>query len=512
MKWGTSLLMPNPAATNDNLSHLLESNHQHIKQVLGNSGDIKFRNFQIDGILNTFRKASVIYVEGLSNAQVMLQTLLADAYQLKDLSDPELLLHHYKTSVISEGDVREISCFEQLFNGLLSGSSILLIDGCASALSVGTKQVKARSVEEPNVQSVIRGPREGFTEVLSWNTSMLRRKINSRHLWIETFKLGTITQTEVAIVYLNNLVAEQLVNEVRSRVNQIEIDGVLESNYIEEFLQDKHYSPFPTIYNTERPDVVAAGLLEGRIGVMVDGTPFTLLAPAIFTQFFQSSEDYYQRSDFASLVRILRFLCLVISTLTPSLYIALSTFHQEMIPTTLLYNLAGQREGVPFPVLLEAMIMEITFEILREASVRMPKTVGQAISIVGTLVVGQAAVEAGLVTAAMVIVVSITAIANFVLPAFNMGIAARIIRFGLMIAAGSFGLFGIFMGIILLILHLCGLTSLGVPYMSPFAPFYFSDQKDTLIRFPLIRMITRPKSLKPHNLIRQQRNSKRQEE
>ncbi|WP_262686095.1 spore germination protein [Paenibacillus baimaensis] len=504
--------MRNSEDMTDTISDQLEPNLKHIKQTLGNSGDIRFRDFQIDGIGNTFLKAAIIYVEGYSNSQVMLQALLADAYEPQDLSDPESLLYHYKVSVISEGDVREVTHFEELFDGLLSGSSILLIEGCAYGLSVGTKQVKARTVEEPNVQSVVRGPREGFTEVLSWNTAMLRRKINSRHLWIEFFKIGTVTQTEVALVYLNNLVSDDLVNEVRSRINQIDIDAVLESNYLEEFLQDQRYTPFPTIYNTERPDVVAAGLMEARIGVMVDGTPFTLLAPALFTQFFQSSEDYYQRSDFATLIRLLRFVCLVIATLTPSLYIALSTFHQEMIPTTLLYNLSGQREGVPFPALIEALIMEITFEILREASVRMPKTIGQAISIVGTLVVGQAAVEAGLVTAGMVIVVSITAIANFVIPAFNMGITARIIRFCLMLVGGTFGLFGIFMGIILLVIHMCSLSSLGVPYMSPFAPFHMSDQKDTLVRFPLMSMITRPKSLKPRNLVRQKRSSTQQEE
>lgn len=257
------------------------------------------------------------------------------------------------------------------------------------------------------------------------------------------------------------------------------------------------------MFNSERPDVVAAGLLEGRVAILVDGTPFALLAPALFVQFFQSSEDYYQRSDFSTLIRLLRFLAFVLATPTPSFYIAITTFHQEMLPTTLLYNLASQREGVPFPAFIEALLMEVTFEILREASVRMPKTIGQSISIVGTLVVGQAAVDAGLVSAAMVIVVSITAIANFVLPAFNMGIAARIIRFGLMILAASFGLYGMFIGIIGLVLHLCSLRSFGVPYMAPLAPYQAEDQKDTLFRVPLPRMRDRPRSLKPQKLRRQ---------
>ncbi|TXK71917.1 spore germination protein [Paenibacillus sp. N3.4] len=491
---------------NDELTLRLADNVLHIRQGLGNSDDVTVRDIQIDVSSDRFIQGAVIYIEGLSNLHSMIDSLrscCSDGEQ-EDF-DSDQLLEHFKNVVISTGTVEDIVNFDDLFNSLLSGSSILLLEGCSSGLAIGTKELTGRPVEEPNTQSVVRGPREGFTEILRWNTAMLRRKIKDRRLWMETMLIGRVTKTEVTVVYVKHIVSEDVLQEVRQRLAVIDIDAILESNYIEEEILDKQITPFPTIFNTERPDVVAAGIMEGRVAILVDGTPFALLVPALFTQFFQSSEDYYQPADFSTLIRLLRFLSFGLALLTPSFYIAISTFHQEMLPTTLLYNLASQREGVPFPAFIEAIIMEVTFEILREASVRMPKTIGQSISIVGTLVIGQAAVEAGLVSAAMVIVVSITAISNFVLPAFNLGITIRIIRFLLMMLAASFGLFGIFIGIIALVIHLCGLTSFGVPYMSPLAPFHLSDQKDTLFRISFPHMMKRPKAFPQKNPVRQKR-------
>ena len=304
-------------------------------------------------------------------------------------------------------------------------------------------------------------------------------------------------------MYLNGIVNDKLVEEARIRLGRIDIDAVFESGNIEELIQDETFTPFPTLYNTERPDVIAAGIMEGRIAILVDGTPFVLMAPALFTQFYQSAEDYYQRADFATLLRLLRYVCFFISLLAPSLYIAITTFHQELLPASLLISLAAQREGIPFPAFIEAVVMEITFEILREAGVRLPKTVGQAVSIVGALVIGQAAVEAGLVSPAMVIIVAITAISNFVIPSFNMGITIRILRFLLMLIAASFGLFGVTVGLIAIVLHLCSLRSFGIPYMSPMAPFILADQKDTIFRFPQWALYARPRLISQKNNIRE---------
>jgi spore germination protein KA len=293
----------------------------------------------------------------------------------------------------------------------------------------------------------------------------------------------------------------EVLKEVRQRLGRINIDAVLESGYIEELIQDKALTPFPTVNNTERPDALAAGILEGRVAIMVDGTPFALLVPALFLQFFQASEDYYQRADFATLLRVLRFLSFFISLLGPSLYIAITTFHQELLPPELLIRLVAAREGVPFPAFIEALIMEITFEVLREAGVRMPRAIGQAVSIVGTLVIGQAAVEAGIISPSMVIVVSLTAISNFVIPSFNMGIAVRILRFPIMFLAASFGLFGIVISLFAIVLHLCSLRSFGVPYMSPFASFNWDDQKDSIFRLPQWAQYARPRLIAQNDIV-----------
>lgn len=400
--------------------------------------------------------------------------------------DASGLYDHLKHRTITEGKIEEEDCLSTIVDSLLSGFSIIFLEGMDRTLSVDTGCLKQRPVQEAASQSVVRGPREGFTESLRDNLALVRRRVKNPALLISYYKLGTETRTDTAIMYLKNKADPKVVEELVKRLDTMNLACVLESNSIEEMIQDQQYSPFPTVYNSERPDVIAAGVLEGRIAIFVDGTPFVLLVPALFMQFFQSSEDYNQRGDFGSLVRLLRYFCFAISLLTPSFYIAVTTFHQEMIPTNLLLSLIGQREGIPFPAFIEALIMEVTFEILREAGIRLPKSVGQSVSIVGTIVIGQAAVEAGFVSAAMVIVVAVTAISNFALPAFNMAISIRMLKFVIMALAASFGLYGMIIALIMLALHLCQLQSMGVPYMTSFAPFKIWYQKDTLVR------LTRP--------------------
>ncbi|WP_405116571.1 spore germination protein [Paenibacillus sp. FSL K6-1217] len=459
----------------DSLSTFIEG----IQVRLGTSTDIIYRFITL-GTLS----AVVIYIEGMADPQALMMAIHEDAGYFNALSEPqpEVCLKLLQERTLSLGKVGGITNYTEIETELLAGNSIVYINGNAQALSAGTEALKQRAVEDAVSQSVVRGPREGFTESLRENSALIRRRIQNPKLRVEQRKLGTQTQTNVAVMYIEGNADPEVLQELRRRLDEAKLDSVLESNYVEEMIQDRRYSPFPTVYNTERPDATASALLEGRIAILVEGTPFVLVVPALMVQFFQSSEDYYQRSDFASLVRLLRFFCFAIALLTPSFYIAITTFHQEMIPTTLLISLIGQREGIPFPAFLEAFIMEITFEILREAGIRLPKSIGQSVSIVGTLVIGQAAVDAGLVSAAMVIVVSITAIANFALPAFNVGISVRMLRFVLMVIAASFGLFGMIIALIILALHLCSLESMGIPYMTSFAPIRWQSQKDTFIR------------------------------
>ncbi|CAH1213186.1 Spore germination protein B1 [Paenibacillus allorhizoplanae] len=487
----------NSSFSTESLEQSLELNMDRVKKAFGNSNDIITQTINLNG--SDSIQIGFIYINGLINPS-SIQALLTENLKV-DLSESPF--NALKNSMSTLGQVREIPDFESLYQAILAGLTVILLNGWGQGLAANTQGGEHRSVEEPTTQSVVRGPREGFTEQLSTNVALVRRKIRDPDLWMESKTIGRKSKTEVAIMYMNGIVNDKLVQEARIRLGRIDIDAIFESGNVEELIQDETYSPFPTLYNTERPDVVAAGLMEGRIAILVDGTPFVLMAPALFIQFYQSAEDYYQRADFATLLRFLRYACFFISLLAPSLYIAITTFHQELLPSSLLISLAAQREGIPFPAFIEAAVMELTFEILREAGVRLPKTVGQAVSIVGALVIGQAAVEAGLVSPAMVIIVAITAISNFVIPSFNMGITIRILRFLLMLVAASFGLFGVTVGLIAIVIHLSSLRSFGIPYMSPMAPFILADQKDTIFRLPQWALSTRPRLISQKNNIRE---------
>ncbi|EFM11417.1 GerA spore germination protein [Paenibacillus curdlanolyticus YK9] len=482
----------------------LEDNVQFVREQLGNSSDIVFKPFAMDedraGI-----DAVVIYTEGLVDSRFV-QDFIMDMIMIDRQSKDTTEKSSADNGLIAGS--QQLGDFESVFDQLMSGHIILLLEGSAIAYTIEMSSFKDRGVPEATGETVIRGPKEGFSESLRTNTTLIRRKIKNKNLWLETRKIGRVTQTDVSIMYIKGIVNDKVVEEVRERLDRIDIDAILESGYIEELIQDGTYSPFPTMYNTERPDVIAAELLEGKVAILVDGTPHVLVVPALFISFLHSAEDYYQRADISSLLRLLRFVGIFIALLVPALYIAITTYHHEMIPTQLLISLAAQREGIPFPAFIEALMMEAIFEILREAGIRMPKAIGQAVSIVGTLVIGQAAVEAGIVSAAMVIVVSITAISSFVVPSMNMSISIRMLRFPLMGLAASFGLFGIIVGLIALMLHLCSLRTFGIPYMSPFGPFNLADQKDTLFRLPQWAMRSRPRLINQTNMIRGRNPSK----
>ncbi|UOQ45126.1 spore germination protein [Halobacillus salinarum] len=483
----------------------IEKNLVYLKHILGNSSDLVLRTFALGKT-----ECAVLFIDGMVNKDTV-HDFIMEALML-ELPDKRPTIRHLYTTIkdtsLPIGELSEVNSMDNLLQKVLAGETILLVDHQTQALSASTKGWRDRGVQETTSESVIRGPKEAFTETLRTNTALLRRKIRSPHLRIDAKTVGEVTNTDVAIVYVEGIAEKQVVQEVHKRIDDIRIDGVLESGYLEEYIQDAQYSPFPTIYYSEKPDAIAGGLLEGRIAIITDGTPDVLLVPALFVNFMQSSEDYYQRADISTLIRLLRLFCFSIALFMPSLYIAFTTYHQEMIPAPLLVSLAAQQEGVPFPAFVEAIIMEVTFEILREAGVRLPKNVGSAVSIVGALVIGQAAVQAGLVSAAMVIVVALTAISSFVFPAYNMAISIRILRFGFMILAATFGLYGVILGLLAMVLHLCSLQSFGKAYMSPFAPFIPKDQKDVLIRFPHWGLLSRPSSMVQYNEKRTNSTSK----
>ncbi|MFG6116323.1 spore germination protein [Halobacillus sp. MO56] len=477
----------------------IEVNLTVIKKTLGDASDLVIRRITLNNCNNI--KGAIIFIDGLVD-KTSVQDFILEVMMVEVPPENISLAHVYdgvKDSALPIGEITETNKLDDLLLRLLSGETLVLLDNETRALSASTKGWKDRGVQETTSESVIRGPKESFTETIRTNTALVRRKIKDPKLRIDAKKIGKKTVTDIAVLYIEGTADESVVKELHARLDKIDIDGVLESGYIEEFIEDPPYSPFPKVYYTERPDSIAGGLLEGKVAIITDGTPNVLLVPALFVNFMQSSEDYYQRYDIGTFIRLLRLFSFVIALFMPSLYIAITTFHQEMIPAPLLINLAAQREGVPFPAFVEAVLMEATFEILREAGVRLPKAVGSAVSIVGALVLGESAVQAGLVSPAMVIVVAITAISSFVFPSYNMAIPVRMLRFSLMILAATFGLYGIILGLIALVLHLCSLQSFGVPYMSPFAPLVPKDQKDVLVRFPHWGLLSRPSATSHQN-------------
>ncbi|MHC0037656.1 spore germination protein [Pseudoneobacillus sp. C159] len=482
-----------------------DRNMKWLKGVFGDSSDIVFRSFQLSGKRTI--DISIVYVDGLADAATIQDFILESLMfkceeKLKQAeTGSEFSIIHDFALTISE--VKTTAAWEDVTKAILSGDSAIFIDGYGEAIITGTKGWKDRGVTEPSSQNIVRGPRDGFTETLRTNTALIRRRIRDTNLNVVTKTVGRVTKTDLAIIYIEGIVSPEIVQEVHSRIDKIDIDAILESGYIEELIQDETFTPFPTIYSTERPDVLVANILEGRVGILIDGTPFALSVPAIFAEFFHASEDYYQRADFSTFVRFLRFASFLFTIFVPSAYIAVTTFHQEMLPTSLLIGIAASREGVPFPAIVEVLIMEITFEILREAGVRLPRAVGSAISIVGALVIGEAAVQAGLASPAMVIVVSFTAITSFVIPSYNFTLATRLLRFLFIGLASTLGLFGIILGLIALVLHLCSLRSFGVPYMEAFAPIVLQDQKDSFIRLPWKKLLSRPKLIAKNNQVRQ---------
>lgn len=493
----------------NNIDTSLSSNLEVIKQRTGNSTDFVIRSVKLGQ--HPKIKTAIVYIKGLVDSQTvndfLIEAMIHNPALQEQIAQQEMI-DMIAEEVVAVGGIKKLSDWDELFTELMSGNTIIFIEGIGVALSVSTQGGERRSIQEPTTNVSIRGSKEAFTESIETNIAMVRRIINTPDLWIESMKIGKMTKTDVSIMYINGIARNEIIEEVRKRLKRIDIDGVLESGFIEQLIEDQTNTTFPTIHHTERPDGVAGNLLEGRIAIFVNGTPFVLLVPALFFDFFQSVEDYYERFDISSAIRLLRTIIFFISLVGPAVYIAATTFHQEMIPTKLAVIVAAQRESVPFPAFVEALIMEITFEILREAGIRMPKAIGSTISIVGALVIGQAAIQAGIVSPVMVIVVSMTAIASFATPSYAVAISARLVRFMFMVSAATFGFYGMILAFIILVVHLSSLRSFGVPYMSPLAPSIREEAGDTIVRRPLWGYKKRPKMISGRNKVEQGENQK----
>ncbi|WP_273378109.1 spore germination protein [Symbiobacterium thermophilum] len=475
------------------VSPALAENREMVRTLMGYSSDLLERSLYLGA---NRVPAALFCVDGLAERMQVMTILESLAVQSHREAVPTDSVDGCLTTLqqmIPSVTLRSVTSLGQALEALVTGDTILFVDGMPFALVLPTDGPPGRQPDEPLTEPVVRGPKDGFTETLSDNLALIRRRIRDDRLRIERFTLGERSKTRVVITYLMGIAPPEMVQEVRNRIGRIQADAVLESGHVEELIEDDPFTIFPLLKVTERPDVATAGMLEGKVAVLVDGSPNVLLMPSTLVAEMQSPEDYYHRWPISSFVRALRYLYLLIAFLGPSIYVAITTFHQELIPTNLLTNLIAAREGVPFPAVMEALMMELTMEALREAGVRLPKVVGQAVSIVGALVIGESAVHAGLVSPVMVIVVALTAISSFIIPLYAMALAVRLLRFFLIVLAGTFGFFGIAVGLMALFVHLNTLRSFGVPYLSPIVPPTLADQRDVFIRVPWWAIRRRPR-------------------
>jgi spore germination protein KA len=462
------------------VSRDLRTNEQLLHQIFENCDDVYFRHFQIG---NSNREAILLFISNLVDKELLdlsiLKELLSGQKTRRTISMETINKHLLSTSL-----VQSVRTIPQVVESVTAGDIVLLVDKEDTALCIGLLSFEHRSIEKSENEVSIRGPQHAFNENMMSNIAAVRRFIASAELKVEKHIIGRVTKTPYCLVYHNSLADPKMVREVKKRIYNLNIDKVIDSSYLEEQIRDSPWSPFPTVNYTEKPDRVASQLLEGKIAIFVENSPNILTVPALFVEFLHVPEDYYQNFIFQSAIRILRYVSFFISLFLPSLFVAIVAYHHELIPASLLTSMMSQRQGVPLPTVIEVIAMEITFEVLREAGLRLPRPVGQAVSIVGALVIGDAAVQAALVMPSTVIVVATTGIASFTTPGYSMSIAIRFLRFPVLICTGVLGLLGFTLGILIIAFHLVTLKSFGVLYTGGFAPRYLADIEDSILRLP----------------------------
>lgn len=486
------------SSDNSKISPHLSDNLQRMKETFDRCSDFVFLPWQYGPELKY--SAFSIYTEALVQKKEhnyfrdSLQDLVTHKVGQTTMVTLEDVITFFNNNGASDHSAILIEDINDAVNKVLHGHIVIFFDKWNKALGYEAVGLETRQVTESITEPVVQGPRESTVENMKKNMGMLRERLKSPNFKIETIETTGETRTKVAYGYLDGTVNAEMLVEFQRRISKINNQDVLETSYVEELIEDSVYSPFPQYRYTERTDVAVASLLDGKIVVMVEGTGSLLICPGLLVELLQSSEDYYQRTVVASLIRIIRLFALFIAISLPSIYIAFSTYHPELIPTVLLLAVINSREGIPFPAVIEAFIMEFFFELLREAGIRLPRPVGSAVSIVGALVIGEAAISAGIASPIMVIIVSLTGIASFAIPQYNFAIALRILRFPLMLFAGFLGIFGIMIAFLLIWLHLANLRSLGQPYLSPLGPFIPRQLKDVFVRAPLGILMRSPRN------------------
>ena len=453
------------------------------------NSDIIIREFTLNA-RNKQYKAFMIYIDGMVNTDILNNYILKplmlkntansfDGSQNKVISEVVTnnitvrkvkkfdIVEYITSCLLPQNDLKTTSSFDDLVAGINSGNCALFIDSLDVAFNISVKGFEKRSLNNPKNEIVVKGSQVGFTENLRTNTSLLRRYINNENLIIENINIGTLSKTPCAICYLKNVANTDLVYEVKYRINNLNVDYLISNGQLEQLIEDNGKLSLPQVISTERPDRAANMIFEGRVVIIVNGDPYILIAPGILSDFITSPEDLNVKHQYSNFIRMLRYIALFITILLPGIYIAITTLHQELIPTELLFAIVSSRESVPFPIVFEILVMEFSFELIREASIRVPNPIGPTLGIVGALILGQAAVQAGIVSPILIIIVSITAICSFTIPDFSFSLHARITRFIYIFLGAIGGFLGISVGIIIHFAVICSMKSFGIPYVEP---------------------------------------------
>lgn len=484
----------------------LSTNVAHLEEIFAESNDIHIRELFI---MPLQCKGAIVFVESMTDQAIInnhiIKKLTAPPINGLPNSIPQPTYEYLKNTLLTAASVVVAHEMEVAVKRVLSGDTALFVDGLSTILIIATRKVESRAISPPEIESDITGPRDGFTEELRVNLTLIRRRIKNSNLIVKRITVGVRSETDVAILYFRGITNMKLVHEAEQRLKSLSIDDPTITG-LRGLLDDHPHSPFPTTITTERPDKFAAALLAGKVGIVIDGMPYALLIPTVFSDFFQATDDYSQKWQIGALTRISRYLAAFLGLSFPALYVAIISFHPAFLPTPLALIISTTREGLPFPTSIETLIMIIVLEIMQEAGIRLPKTVGSAVSIVGGLVIGDASVRAGLVSPSIVIVTSFTAIASFTIVHHNMALPLRLLRFALLMMGASFGMFGVIMGLLAIAIHLANLESFGEPYLASLAPRNVAALRDltnTAIILPPKKMDKRPAYLETEDSIRQ---------
>lgn len=467
------------------ISSVLMDNITEIQSIFTDTPDLVVRHFVIKQIQS---QAALVYLSGITDSKTIYNHVL-NPLLFEDGSA-------INGADVSIGHVKKTNQWLQIESAILNGECVLFVDTLTEAFIYETPDFPKRSIEDTPIESSLLGAHVGFTETGSDNIALIRKQIQNRELKIKEMTVGRRGKLKLSIMYLADVVNLEVLKVLEERIQKVDVDSIINAGLLAEYIEDQPYSPFPQLLLTERPDFAAAEILQGRIVVVVDRSPNVIVGPVTFDTFFKTMDDYSTRWINASFIRLMRYFGFFVAIFLPAAYIAVISFHFEIIPLKLLLSVGVSRERIPFPPYIEAFIMELTLEMLREAGIRLPAKIGQTVGIVGGIVIGQAAVEAGIVSNIMVIIVALTAIASFIIPNYDMGSAIRLVRFPMMLLASLFGFVGIAVGLMILLAHFIELESLGTPYGSPIAPLRFADWKDVVIRLPQWMIDKRPLSTK----------------